>query len=118
MEGTPNFLLLAGVIGAVLMSGLWKSGITFDVAGAHLELQNVVRDAALILLGLASLAITPAAVREHNQFHWEPIVEVAKLFAAIFVTIFPVLAILGAGVTARSPRLIASSATAEGNRAT
>ena len=97
LEGTPNFILLAGVIGAVLMSGLWKSGIAIDVAGAHIELPNAARDAALILLGLASLAITPAAVREHNQFHWEPIVEVAKLFAAIFLTIFPVLAILGAG---------------------
>jgi Na+/H+ antiporter NhaD/arsenite permease-like protein len=97
LEGTPNFILLAGVIGAVLMSGLWKSGIAFDIAGAHIELPNAARDAALILLGLASLAITPAAVREHNQFHWEPIVEVAKLFAAIFLTIFPVLAILEAG---------------------
>jgi Na+/H+ antiporter NhaD/arsenite permease-like protein len=67
------------------------------MAGTVVELQNVARDALLILLGLASLAITPAAVREHNQFHWAPIVEVAKLFAAIFVTIFPVLAILEAG---------------------
>jgi Na+/H+ antiporter NhaD/arsenite permease-like protein len=97
LEGMQNFVLLAGVIGAVLMSGLWKPGIEFDVAGAHLELQNVARDAALVLLGLASLAITPRSVREHNQFHWEPIAEVAKLFAAIFVTIFPVIAILGAG---------------------
>jgi Na+/H+ antiporter NhaD/arsenite permease-like protein len=97
LEGTPNFLLLAGVIGAVLMSGLWKPGVSFDVAGAHLQLQNVARDLALFLLGLASLAITPAAVRAHNQFHWEPIFEVAKIFAAIFVTIFPVIAILGAG---------------------
>jgi Na+/H+ antiporter NhaD/arsenite permease-like protein len=36
-------------------------------------------------------------VRAHNQFHWAPIVEVAKLFAAIFITIFPVLAMLEAG---------------------
>jgi Na+/H+ antiporter NhaD/arsenite permease-like protein len=97
LEGLPNFLLLAGVIGAVLMSGLWKSGVAYDIAGAHVDLQNAARDVALILLGLASLAITPKVVRQHNQFHWEPIVEVAKLFAAIFVTIFPVLAILGAG---------------------
>jgi len=97
LEGIPNFLLLAGVIGAVLMSGFWKSGIAYDIAGAHVELQNAARDVGLILLGLASLAITPKIVREHNQFNWEPIVEVAKLFAAIFITIFPVLAILGAG---------------------
>ncbi|MEO8303923.1 MAG: sodium:proton antiporter [Betaproteobacteria bacterium] len=97
LEGIPNFALLALVVGVVLMSGIWKSGIEFDVAGAHLELQNLIRDAVLILLGLASLAITPRAVREHNQFHWEPIIEVAKIFAAIFITIFPVLTILEAG---------------------
>ena len=97
VEGLPNFLLLAAVIGVVLLSGLWKPGVEFEIAGAHIELQNAVRDLALILLGIVSLATTHASVREHNQFHWEPIVEVAKIFAAIFVTIFPVLTILEAG---------------------
>jgi Na+/H+ antiporter NhaD/arsenite permease-like protein len=97
LEGVPNFLLLAGVIAAVLVSGVWNPGIAFDFAGVHVELQDALRSLALILLGVASLALTPAAVREHNRFHWAPIVEVAKLFAAIFVTIFPVLAILEAG---------------------
>jgi Na+/H+ antiporter NhaD/arsenite permease-like protein len=97
LEGVPNFLLLAGVIAAVLLSGVWKPGIAFDIAGAHVDLEDAIRSLALILLGGVSLAITPAAVREHNRFHWAPIIEVAKLFAAIFVTIFPVLAILEAG---------------------
>ena len=97
VEGAPNFLLLAGVIGVVLLSGVWNPRIAFDIAGVHVELQHALRSLALILLGAASLALTPAAVRAHNQFHWAPIVEVAKLFAAIFVTIFPVLAILAAG---------------------
>jgi Na+/H+ antiporter NhaD/arsenite permease-like protein len=115
LEGLPNFLLLAGVIAAVLMSGFWKPGIEFDFAGAHLELQNVARDLSLILLGLASLAITPAAVRAHNQFHWEPIIEVAKIFAAIFVTIFPVLAILEAGGNGALAGMITLAVDAEGN---
>jgi Na+/H+ antiporter NhaD/arsenite permease-like protein len=114
LEGIPNFILLAGVIGAVLMSGFWKPGIEFDVAGAHVELQNAARDVALILLGLASLAITPKIVREHNQFHWAPIIEVAKLFAAIFVTIFPVLAILGAGENGAFAGMIQLLADKEG----
>jgi Na+/H+ antiporter NhaD/arsenite permease-like protein len=97
LEGLPNFLLLAAVIAVVLMSGLWKSSISFDIAGERRSLEGLLRDLALIALGVASILITPAAVRRHNQFHWEPIVEVAKIFAAIFVTIFPVLAILGAG---------------------
>ena len=44
-----------------------------------------------------SLALTPQLIREHNAFHWGPIAEVAKLFAGIFVTIIPVLAMLAAG---------------------
>jgi Na+/H+ antiporter NhaD/arsenite permease-like protein len=68
-----------------------------NVFGTPLELQNLVRDALLIALALVSLALTPKAIREHNAFHWAPIVEVAKLFAAIFITIVPVIEILGAG---------------------
>jgi Na+/H+ antiporter NhaD/arsenite permease-like protein len=97
LEGSVNFLLVGGVIGAVLMSGMWTSGIGFDVLGARLHLEKLLRDALLVALALASLALTPTAVREHNQFHWGPIVEVVKLFAGIFLTIIPVLAILGAG---------------------
>jgi hypothetical protein len=35
------------VIGAVLMSGLWDSGVEFDVLGAPVALQNLLRDAIL-----------------------------------------------------------------------
>jgi Na+/H+ antiporter NhaD/arsenite permease-like protein len=115
LEGLQNVGLLAAVIAAVLMSGIWKSGIEFDVAGAHVQLQNVTRDVALILLGVASVAITPSAVREHNQFHWEPIIEVAKLFAAIFITIFPVLAVLGAGADGALGPVVGLIADDEGN---
>ena len=97
LEGSVNFVLIAGVIGAVLLSGLWRPGVVFDVLGAHLQLENLARDGLLVALALLSLALTPRAVREHNQFHWAPIAEVAKLFAGIFVTIIPVIAILAAG---------------------
>jgi len=97
VEGSFNFVLIAGVIGAVLMSGLWNSGIAFDVLSAHLELENLLRDGILVALALLSLTLTPQAVREHNAFHWMPIIEVAKIFAGIFITIIPVIAMLGAG---------------------
>ncbi len=97
VEGGFNLLLVAGVIGAVLLSGAWDPGITIDAFGTPLALQNLVRDVLLVALALASLALTPRSVYEHNVFHWTPIVEVAKLFAAIFITIFPVVAILQAG---------------------
>ncbi len=97
LEGSINFVLVAAVVGAVLLSGLWNPGIQFEVLGAALEVQHLARDALLIALGLASVAITPAAVREHNAFRWGPIGDVAKLFAAVFITVIPVIAMLNAG---------------------
>ena len=40
---------------------------------------------------------TPANVRKENEFTWYPIEEVAILFAGIFATIVPALAMLKAG---------------------
>ena len=40
---------------------------------------------------------TPRRIRAANGFSWEPIREVAILFAAIFLTLIPALAILRAG---------------------
>ena len=97
VDGAFNFALIAGVVGAVLLSGIWKPGIAFDIAGTPLELQNLVRDVILLALALLSLALTPKAVREANAFKWEPIAEVAQLFAGIFLTIIPVIAMLQAG---------------------
>ncbi|MET0961354.1 MAG: sodium:proton antiporter, partial [Noviherbaspirillum sp.] len=96
-EGKANFALLAVVVALVLMSGFWKPGIAFDVLGNPVELQNLLRDVALIGVILLSLAITPASARAGNDFSWGPIAEVGKLFAGIFITIIPVIAMLRAG---------------------
>ena len=96
-EGKFNFVLLAVVVALVLMSGIWRPGVSFDVLGTPLALQNLVRDAALAGVILLSLALTPAAARAGNEFAWGPMLEVAKLFAAIFLTIVPVIAMLRAG---------------------
>ena len=97
LEGAVNFLPLLAVVGLVLMSGTWKPGISFDVWGTEVELQQIVRDALLVVVALVSLAITPKGVREKNQFSWAPMQEVAKLFIGIFLTMIPVLAMLKAG---------------------
>ncbi len=97
VHGGINLVLIALVIGAILGSAMWRPGVTFEVYGTVLELQNVVRDALLIALALVSLALTPDEHREANGFTWEPILEVAKLFAGIFLCIIPVLAMLQAG---------------------
>ncbi|MGA0608677.1 sodium:proton antiporter [Caldimonas sp. KR1-144] len=97
IEGKANLLLLLGIVGLVLMSGTWKPGRSFEIAGTHVGLEQLVRDAALVAITLVSLKVTPAMVHERNQFSWGPMVEVAKLFAGIFLTIAPVIAMLRAG---------------------
>jgi Na+/H+ antiporter NhaD/arsenite permease-like protein len=97
LRGLINLPLIACVIGAILLSAAWKPGIDIDVYGTHVALQNLVRDGALVVIALASLWLTPEEHRKANDFTWEPIAEVAKLFAGIFVCIIPVLAMLEAG---------------------
>lgn len=96
-DGKFNFLLLAGIVGCVLLSGFWKPGVSFDIAGTQVELQNIVRDVLLLAIAGISWKLTPAKVREDNAYSWGPILEVAKLFAGIFITIIPAIAILRAG---------------------
>ena len=97
-DGGVNFVLLAVVVGLVLMSGLWKSSVTFHIAGTDVGLPGLLRDLGLIAVTVASLQLTPSGVHADNQFAWAPMQEVAKLFAGIFLTIIPVIAMLKAGV--------------------
>ena len=96
IEGLHNLLFLAGIVGGVLLSGLWHVG-EVNIFGIHQQVENLVRDAILIGMGLASLYTTTRQTRQGNEFSWGPIREVAYLFAGIFMTIIPALAILKAG---------------------
>ncbi len=101
IEGWHNFFFLLGVIAAVVMSGSLKlTEITVYSGGNHpvaVPLQNWIKDAIIILMGILSMVTTRKALREKNGFTWFPIQEVAYLFAGIFMTIIPALAILKAG---------------------
>ena len=110
--GLINFALLGGVIAAIVLSGSYsKHPLFFDAAhnsytgigvmtqhGHTLVLPyiNLLRDGFIVLMGVLSLKLTPAGVRESNHFTWGPIKEVAILFGGIFLTIIPPMAILQA----------------------
>ena len=97
VSGIVNLLLIACIVGTILLSAIWRPGVTFDIYGTTLELQNVARDATLLLIAVVSLVLTPNEHREANDFTWEPILEVAILFAGIFTCVIPVLAVLNVG---------------------
>ena len=98
VEGLFNLVFLFGIIAAVLMSGTFKWG-EVNILGVHVYWQNIAREVLIIVMGVLSLKYTPFSgeLRQSNEFSWEPIEEVAKVFAGIFMTIIPALAILKAG---------------------
>jgi Na+/H+ antiporter NhaD/arsenite permease-like protein len=96
IEGSYNFIFLSGIITAVLFSGIIKLG-EINIFGIYQTIENIIKDFILILMGILSLTLTRKEVRRSNDFSWAPIQEVAYLFAGIFITIIPALAILKAG---------------------
>jgi Na+/H+ antiporter NhaD/arsenite permease-like protein len=88
LAGWRNVALLGGVLLAVaLLPAVW-------------------REAAILLLSLASFATTQPELRRANHFTFHPILEVAALFAGIFVTMLPALDLLharGAELGVREP---------------
>ncbi len=97
IEGGVNIILLAVIVGVVLASGTWNPGVHFTVFHVTLELQHVLRDVCLVAICVLSLKLTSRRLRSENSFSWGPMAEVAKLFAGIFITIAPAIAILKVG---------------------
>jgi Na+/H+ antiporter NhaD/arsenite permease-like protein len=83
IAGKWNLLYLTGVVGVLLASGT-------------LHLHTLVQDAGMLAMTGLSLLTTPQGLRKENGFGWSPIAEVAALFAGIFATMIPALAILNA----------------------
>jgi len=77
IDGGVNALFLLGVVGAVFLPTPWRE---------------------LVMVGMAvlSVALGPKPARSANGFTWGPIFEVAILFAGIFLTMVPALALLEA----------------------
>ncbi|MDE2415845.1 MAG: sodium:proton antiporter [Comamonadaceae bacterium] len=114
VDGKINLLLLLAAVALVLMSGIWQSPVQWMVAGTSVGLPGLVRDLGLIAVTLASLALTPRQVHADNQFGWGPMQEVAKLFAGIFLTIIPVIAMLKAGVNGPFGSIVAAVTRPDG----
>jgi len=95
IRGWLNVPLIATIVATIVLSSMWRPAI--DIGFAGLRLENVLRDMILTGIAIVSLRLTSQEHRNANGFSWEPIREVAKLFAGIFICIVPVLAMLQAG---------------------
>jgi Na+/H+ antiporter NhaD/arsenite permease-like protein len=113
--GLESLVFVAVIIGAVLLRAEWKPGISFKVLGVDLALQDIASNLIMLAAAFASLKFARKEYREANGFNWGPILEVAKLFAGIFVCIVPVLAILAAGKGGAAAPLVALVTNPDGS---
>ncbi len=108
IEGGVNLALLVAIIGAVLLSGVWHPGVGITLYHVPVPLETIASQILLIAITVLSLKLTSEKSRRLNGFSWGPILEVAKLFAAIFLTIIPAIAILKAGTDGALGAIIAA----------
>lgn len=87
LDGAHNLLFLLGVVAAIYSSGrgLFNDGKVWPFG---------VQEGCMAVLCALAFVTTSKANREKNRFSFGPIIEVAVLFAGIFVTMAPALAIL------------------------
>ena len=96
IEGKFNFLLLIGVVLSVILSGLYQNEFKpIYIFDNSLPLSFILRDIMLLIFSFLSYKYTLKSLRSENGFTWFPILEVAKLFAGIFITVIPAISILG-----------------------
>ena len=115
VDGKINIILIIGVIISVLLSGFWKPDFSIpEIFGIQLEFQNITRDILLLILAILSWVYTSDRIRDENGYTWFPILEVAKLFAGIFITIIPAIIILKTGTKGKLNFLIEMLNTSDG----
>jgi Na+/H+ antiporter NhaD/arsenite permease-like protein len=87
VQGLFNLLLLGGIVATIYASGrgLGNGGAPWPYG---------VQEGTMFLLALVSYLATPGEVHTRNRFGFGPIIEVAVLFAGIFITMTPALLIL------------------------
>jgi Na+/H+ antiporter NhaD/arsenite permease-like protein len=106
IEGGSNIFLIGVVVFGVLMQGIWRPG-EIVLLGQHVGIERLTGIALFVLVTVVSIRMTPSALRDENGFAWGAMAEVAKLFAAIFLCMGPVLAILKAGPDGSAAPLVA-----------
>jgi Na+/H+ antiporter NhaD/arsenite permease-like protein len=114
IAGKANIALILIAGGAIIASAVWRPGIELNVLGTHVALSALTRDAIMLAIGFVSLAVTGKDLRSENGFRWEPFEEVAKLFAAIFTCIIPVMAMLAANAHGPFASIIGLLSRADG----
>ena len=104
LEGAHNLIFIAIIIVGVLANGLLPDMFPAFANGAGLHIYDEIvfpyatlAEIVIILVAaFLSIKTTKTSTRELNEFTYAPILEVAKLFIGIFITMIPALILLKA----------------------
>lgn len=102
IEGAHNFIFIACIVVAVILSGtlgnfaeVFNHGIEVEEK-VVLSYATMVEIVIILVAALLSFKTTKKQTRLDNNFSWAAIEEVAVLFIGIFITMIPALLILSA----------------------
>jgi Na+/H+ antiporter NhaD/arsenite permease-like protein len=96
LESPERLRLDATRIRPLRIIGTSNLALLFAVVPAAAFLNAPWREAAMILLAMVSMKTTSPHIRHANHFSFHPILEVAAIFAGIFVTMVPALDLMRA----------------------
>jgi Na+/H+ antiporter NhaD/arsenite permease-like protein len=105
-------VLLTGA--TVLVLGGANLGVV-SIAGQEIGAGRLISIGVFVAITAASAWLTPRSIHQGNDFSWHPMIEVALLFLAIFITIEPVLHMLEAGMAGPFAPLLRLLTDADGN---
>ena len=101
-QGKINILYLCILIFLIVGSGSlsrWFPNLPeITWLGQHLRIPELIRDGGLLILTLAAYYSARKGAEGVHHVSWEPVREVARVFAAIFITIIPLNLMLEAGL--------------------
>jgi Na+/H+ antiporter NhaD/arsenite permease-like protein len=86
IDGKRNVLFLAAVLATILAAG--------RAAAAGRPWHFGIQEILIAQIAIGAYVVTAPSYRQRNSFTFGPIIEVAVLFAAIFITMAPVLDVL------------------------
>jgi Na+/H+ antiporter NhaD/arsenite permease-like protein len=92
--GVNGFLMLGVLLAVIAQSRTFGQKAGQILGAGDLTLQKPWGELAIVALTALSLLLTRRSLRRINGFAWGPMIEVAVLFAGIFVTMAPALALL------------------------
>jgi Na+/H+ antiporter NhaD/arsenite permease-like protein len=99
LRGVINLFFLAGILATVLLR---SPDISVPITqwlrqwwpGIDVQVYRPWGSVLMVTMALGSLLFTPRGVRQANGFAWDALLEVAILFAGIFITMVPALDLL------------------------